>query len=275
MFHVKQRITFIFCIEQKSPIASFDFFLILLEGQLFGISESFKMKVANRLNQGSKAMSDSIQESSALTEILDRLKAIEARAEKFEAKVDKHIETVAYEFKIAAADRQAIRREMDNRFKEVDKRFDSVASASAMREGFMAAAADREAIRLEMRQGFIAAATDREAIRLEMREGFRTATERHEKFKSKTEENNAEIIRIISDVGAMTYQKIDANHQEMKTFQKSTIEALESINHSLKKFVYLEREIEELKKDKALKDATIKRMEQRLTKLEAQINPAT
>jgi hypothetical protein len=109
---------------------------------------------------------------------------------------------------------------MDNRFKEVDKKIESVASADAMREGFMAAA-------------------DREAIRLEMREGFKTAIERHEKFKSKTEENNAEIIRIISEVGTMAYQKIDANHQEVKIFQKSTIEAMESINQSLKRFVHL------------------------------------
>jgi len=219
-------------------------------------------------------MPDLIQESSALTEILSRLKAIEARAEKFEAKVDKHIEEVGYEFKLAAADRQAIRREIDSRFKEVDKRFDSVASASVMREGFMAAAADREAIRLEVRQGFIAAAKNREAIRLEMREGFRIATERHEKFQNKTEESFSEIIRIISDVGTMTYQKIDANHQEVKTFQKSTIEAMESINQSLKRLVHLQEEIEELKKDKVTKDTTIKRMEQRLTKLEAQVNPA-
>jgi hypothetical protein len=112
-------------------------------------------------------MPDSIPDSSALSEILNRLKAMESKAEKFEAKVDKHIEEVGYAFKLAAADRQAIRREMDSRFKEVDKRFDSVASASGMREGFMAAAADRE------------------AIRLEMREGLRIATERHEKFKAK------------------------------------------------------------------------------------------
>jgi hypothetical protein len=93
-------------------------------------------------------MPDSIPDSSALSEILNRLKAMESKAEKFEAKVDKHIEEVGNAFKLAAADRQAIRREMDSRFKEVDKRFDSVASASGMREGFMAAAADREAIRL-------------------------------------------------------------------------------------------------------------------------------
>jgi chromosome segregation ATPase len=219
-------------------------------------------------------MPNSTQESSALSEILNRLKAMETKAEKFEAKVDKHIEEVGYQFKLAAADRQAIRREMDKRFQEVDKRFETVASASAMREGFMAAAADRE------------------AIRLEMREGFRIATERHEKFKTKTEENNAEIIRIISDVGTMTYQKIDAtkntlnekieanhkevqaHHKEAQAFQKSMIEALESINQSLKRFAYLEGEIEELKKDKLIKDATLKRLEQRLTKLEAQVNPA-
>jgi len=251
-------------------------------------------------------MPDSIQESSALSEILNRLKAMEAKFDKhseevghefklaaadrqairkemadrfkevdnrfndvdarfnevdnrfkaLDTKNDKQAETVGYQFKLAAADSQAIQREMDKRFKEVDKRFDSVASASGMREGFMAAAADRE------------------AIRLEMREGFRTAAERHETFKSKTEENNAEIIRIIADVGTMTYNRIDTNHQEVKVFQKSTIEALESINQSLKRFAHLESEIEELKKDKALKDATIKRMEQRLTKLEAQVNPA-
>jgi chromosome segregation ATPase len=186
----------------------------------------------------------------------DHFKAVDDHFKVLDAKVDKHIEEVGYQFKLAAADRQAIRREMDNRFKEVDKRFEAVASASAMREGFMAAAADRE------------------AIRLEMREGFRIATERHEKRKTKMEENNAELIRIISDVGTITYQKIDANHQELKTFQKSMIEALESINQSLKRLAYLEGEIEELKKDKVIKDATIKRMEQRLAKLEAQINPA-
>jgi hypothetical protein len=67
-----------------------------------------------------------------------------------------------------------------------------------------------------IREGFMTAAADREAIRLEMGEGFRTATERHEKFKSKTEENNAKITRVISDVGTMTYQKIDANHSVFK-----------------------------------------------------------
>jgi len=184
-------------------------------------------------------MSDSIQESSALAEILNRLKAIETKvgmietkAERFEAKVDKHIEEVGYAFKLAAADRQAIQSEMDKRFKEVDTRFDSVASASGMREGFMAAAADREAIRLEMRGG------------------FRTATERHEKFKNKTEENNAEIIRIISEVGTMTYQKIDTNHQEVKIFQKSMIEALESINQSLKRVAHLEERAKRGSKEK-------------------------
>jgi len=219
-------------------------------------------------------MPDSMQESSTLTEILNRLKAMEAKAEKFEAKVDKRFEEIGYEFKLATADRQAIRREMDNRFKEVDKKFESVASASAMREGFMAAAADREAIRVEMRGGFVAAAADREAIRLEMREGFRTAAERHQALQNKTEAGFAEIIRIISEVGTMTYQKIDANYQEAKIYQKSTIEAMESINQSLKRLVYLQEEIEELKKDKTIKDATIKKMEQRLTKLEAQVNPA-
>jgi hypothetical protein len=268
-------------------------------------------------------MPNSTQESSALSEILNRLKAMETKAEKFEAKVDdrfnvvddrfnavddrfnavddrfnivddrfnavddrfnavddrfnavddrfnavddhfkvldtkvdKHVEEVGYQFKLAAADRQAIRREMDNRFKEVDKRFDTIANASAMREGFMAAAADRE------------------AIRLEMREGFRIATERHEKFKTKMEENNAELIRIISDVGTMTYQKIDANHQEVKIFQKSMIDALDSISQSLKRFAYLEGEIEELKRDKVIKDATLKRLEQRVTKLEARAGSA-
>ncbi len=199
-------------------------------------------------------MSDSMQESSALAEILNRSKAMEAKAEKFEAKVDRHIEEAGYEFKLAAADRQAIRKEMDNRFKEVDKKFESV--AAGMREGFMAAAADRE------------------AIRLEMREGFRTAAERHQASQNKTEANIAEILRSIPDVGNMVYQKIDANHQESQAFQKGMVEALESIRRSLEKVDRLEREIEELKKDKALKDAMIKKMEQRITKLEAQVNPA-
>jgi len=177
-------------------------------------------------------MPDSTQESSALSEILNRLKAIETKVEKVESKLDKHIEDVGYAFKLAAADRPIIEKEMDKRFKEVDKRFDSVAGASGMREGFMAAAADRE------------------AIRLEMRESLRTAAERHEKFKNKTEENNAEFIRIIADVGTMTYDKIDANHQEVKVFQKSAIEALESINQSLKRFAHLEERAKRGSKEK-------------------------
>ncbi|MDZ7362794.1 MAG: hypothetical protein ONB46_19020 [candidate division KSB1 bacterium] len=40
----------------------------------------------------------------------------------------------------------------------------------------------------------------------------------------------------------MAYQKIDANYQEAKTSQKSTIEAMESINQSLKKLVHLQEE---------------------------------
>ncbi|MCI0694112.1 hypothetical protein L0337_19155 [candidate division KSB1 bacterium] len=145
-------------------------------------------------------MPDLTQESSALSEILNRLKSMETKAEKFEAKVDK---------------------------------------------------------------------------RFEMREGFRLATERRQAFQNKTEVNNSEIISIISDIEMMVYQKIDATQQELKAFQKSIVEALEIIRRSIEKKVeHLEREIEELKKDKAIKDAIIKRMEQRLTKLEAQDNPA-
>ncbi len=111
--------------------------------------------------------------------------------------------------------------EMYNRFKKINPEFDSV--ATVMREGFMAAAADWE------------------EIRLEMREGFRLAAERDQAFQNQTEASFTEIIRIISAFGNMINVKIDANHQEMKTFQKSTIEALESINHSLKRLANLEK----------------------------------
>jgi hypothetical protein len=196
--------------------------------------------------KGGLIMSNSFQESSALAEILNRLKAMEARAEKFEAKVDKRFDEVGYELKLAGADRQAIRREMDNRFKEVDKKFESVASANAMREGFMAAAADRE------------------AIRFEMREGFRIAAERHQAFQNKTEASLAEVHRIIPEVANMLYQKIEANHQEAQAFQKNMVGELEDITEAIRKFNRLEREVDELKKDKALKDAIIRRLEQRL-----------
>jgi hypothetical protein len=65
---------------------------------------------------------------------------------------------------------------------------------------------------------------------------------------------------MIPDVANMLYQKIEANHKEAIFFYKSISENLESLR-------------EEFREYKVAKDAIIKKLEQRVAKLEAQQNP--